>query len=461
MSDYRDLFDRAALDPDPAFTAALEDRLTGAAAVAEAPARPSDRRRRWAAVIVLAAAAAIAAVAIFLTANDDSDLTTVPGTEPTTTAVAGPPSSVTLPETTVAPATTAAPPATTVPPAPTSIVVAVPAGFAPASVTFVSPTHGWLLGGACGQPSCPTVSLATTDDRGQAWHAVGAPPVGFGDPDSGGYRSVRFANERDGYVFGGDLWVTHDGAGSWQQVTLPGEGDGTEVVALETSGGTTYAVFTTDDGFRVASSPAASDDWQLDPLVIPYGGGPVPTIQLVLHGTAGWLIENDRVVVAGARLADGAWSEWTPPCVDGGGPAMLTASDASHLDAVCTEGVWGGPSTPATRLYRSSDGGATFTASPNVLPVPTGSVAAASSPGPETLVVAAADEGGTPVLYATFDSGQTWELAWTGPGAALWNDLGFTTLQQGVVVLGHDGGTADLLMTFDGGHTWSATSLTG
>jgi photosystem II stability/assembly factor-like uncharacterized protein len=84
-----------------------------------------------------------------------------------------------------------------------------------------------------------------------------------------------------------------------------------------------------------------------------------------------------------------------------------------------------------------------------------------TSPTPETLVVAAADEGGRPVLYATFDGGQTWELPWTGNGAALWNDLGFTTRDQGVVVLGHDDGTADLLMTSDGGHTWSAVPVTG
>jgi photosystem II stability/assembly factor-like uncharacterized protein len=75
--------------------------------------------------------------------------------------------------------------------------------------------------------------------------------------------------------------------------------------------------------------------------------------------------------------------------------------------------------------------------------------------------VAGADQSGAPILVATFDAGQTWSTVWTGSGSAQWNDLGFTTVDQGVVVLGHDDGTADLLMTTDGGHTWAAVPVTG
>ena len=438
MRDIPDLLDRAGLDPDPVFVAELERRLADPAAPAPDEV-PAGHRRRWVAVVVLAAAAAAAAGAIVLTSGGRSEVTTIPGT--------------TASPATVTPSSAAQPPATA-PPAPTSSVVPVPVGFAPASVTFVSPTTGWMLGGACDQPTCPTVSIVRTDDRGQSWHAVGAPPVAFGDIDTGGDRAVRFATEHDGYVFGGDLWSTHDGAATWRQVSLPGSDDSSDVVALETSAGTTYAVFTTGDGFRVASSPPATDDWTLDPLVVPYGAGPVPSVQLVLQHGAGWLIENDRVVTAGARLIDGIWSAWTPPCMDRGGPVLLAASDATNLAAVCTEGVWGGPSTPATRLYRSTDGGEHFEAEPAPAPVPPGSAVVAASASPGAVVIGAADPDGAPVLVAKLDETPSWNVVWIGTGPARWSDLGFTTQDQGVVVLGHDDGTAELLMTMDGGRSW-------
>ena len=402
MSEYRELFDRAALDPDSAFVAELEGQLTGpAAALAAARAnRLADRGLRWGAVIVLAAAAAIAAAAIFLTSGGDSHVTTVPATQPTST--------------------TAAPSVTTLPSASAGSLASLPASFSPASVTFVSPTKGWLLGSCAGDATCPRVGLATTDDRGQDWRPVNGPPVPFGEGDAGSVRTVRFANDRDGYVFGGDLWVTHDGAATWQRITPPGANDSSTVVAVETSGGTTFAVFTTGEGFRIASSPATNDDWQLDPLVIPYGAGPVPSIQLVLHGSAGYLFENDRVATAGARLgSNGRWyDEWIPPGFDLGGPALLAASSETDLAAVVSEGIWSGPSTPTTHLLRSSNAGQGFRLGGPAVPIAPGSAAAITSPTSTAAVVAGADQSGAPVLVATFDGGQTWSTVWTGSGAA-------------------------------------------
>ena len=422
MSEYRELFDRAALDPDSAFVAELEGQLTGPAAgfAAARADRLADRGLRSGAVIVLAAAAAIAAVAIFLTSGGDSNVGTVPGTEPS--------------------------------------VASLPAGLSPASVSFVSPTKGWLLGSCGRDATCPGVGLATTDDRGQDWRAVNGPPVPFGEGDVGSVRSIRFANDRDGYVFGGDLWVTHDGAATWQRVLLPGADGSSTVVAVETGGGTTYAVFTTGEGFRIASSPAMNDGWQLDPLVIPYGAGPARSIQLVLHGSAGYLLVNDRVAIAGARLGgNGRWyEEWTALGADVGGPALLAASGETDIAMLISAGIWGGPSTPATLFARSTDAGQGFRIEGPEVPIAPGSAAAMARPRYNAAVVAGADQRGAPVLVATFDGGQTWSTVWTGSGAARWTDLGFITLDQGVVVLGHDDGTADLLMTLDGGHTWSA-----
>ena len=229
-------------------------------------------------------------------------------------------------------------------------------------------------------------------------------------------------------------------------------------MAVETSGGTTYAVFTSGDGFRIASSPATNDVWLLDPLVIPYGAGPVPSIQLVLHGSAGYLIANDRVVIAGARLGgNGRWYEWLAPGTGVFGPALLAASSETDLSAVVSASI-PGASRPTTQPVafvgrraglRGRGVGRTYPYRSRL-----------GRGGDLADVHIGGDRG----------HGPEWS---TGPGrhlrqwpdvehgvdrlgTARWTDLGFTTLDQGVVVVGHDDGTAELLMTLDGGHTWSA-----
>jgi hypothetical protein len=430
MSDIRDVLDRAGLEADPAFVADLERVIT------EPPAaQPADelshRRRRWVAVAILASAAAVAAIAVVLTAGGRSEVVTTPGSAPAPSS--GP---AVEPSTTVPPTTSGAPPVAR-------------SSFSPSSVTFVSPTKAWVLG-ADGV-------LVTTDDRGATWQPVNAPRAK--PDDQGTVPRVRFADTTVGYVFGGDLWSTHDAAVTWQQIMVPGADDASDFVALETANGTTYVVFTTSDGFRIASSPVGQDDWKLDPLVVPYGAGPVPSVQLVLQHGAGWLLENDRVVTAGARLVNGRWSTWTPPCLDGGGPAVLAASDSSNLVAACQEGVWGGPPTPATRLYRSLDGGATFT-SANPLPDPQARLDAIASSSPGAVVVGRLGSNGL-TLDATFDRGQSGETVWRDDRAGRWTDLGFTTKDQGAAVLQHDDGTGVLLLTSDGGHHWSQASFAG
>ena len=58
------------------------------------------------------------------------------------------------------------------------------------------------------------------------------------NPDPGspeatdGVSSVRFANSHDGWVFGPELWATHDGGRTWHEVSVYGARTGV-VVALE------------------------------------------------------------------------------------------------------------------------------------------------------------------------------------------------------------------------------------
>ncbi len=125
------------------------------------------------------------------------------------------------------------------------------AGFQPASVTFVSPSAGFVLGTqACATGSCTT--LGATADAGRTWVKAGVlPPALTGDAQ--GVRKVRFATASDGWAFGPQLWSTHDGGRSWRQVPEPGP-----VSDVEASGGVAYAIVAIAAGSFMRNPP---EDW--------------------------------------------------------------------------------------------------------------------------------------------------------------------------------------------------------
>ncbi|HZQ59280.1 MAG TPA: hypothetical protein VFA84_14670 [Acidimicrobiales bacterium] len=400
----------------------------------------SPARSRWvvaAPVAALGLAAAIVA-AVLVTSNGTSttkgrtELAT-PAARPATTAAAS--ASATTAAAAAGNAGAAAAPAPTAPTfAPSASAANVPPGFTPRSVTFVSPTEGFVLGAS---------AVAHTVDAGRTWTALPALPHAK-------VSELRFANAHDGWAWGPELWATHDGGHSWHQLTVPGGEGG--VYALEAAAGAVHMVVFDGQAFRVATAPVASDAFSvsLGAAAIPVGAGPVPTVQLVLQGRTGWAIEVDRTVVGGLRLVDGAWQPWTPPCLTGNGPAVIAASSATEVVAACDEGVWGPAPQTGERLWVSHDGGATFTGAG---PIPGGHALAVASPSAGT-IVAAVQAAGPAALEATFDAGATWSQVSTAAGVDA-ADLGFTTATQGVVVFrtpAGDGGT--LQITRDGGRTW-------
>jgi photosystem II stability/assembly factor-like uncharacterized protein len=329
-------------------------------------------------------------------------------------------------------------------------------GLSPVSVTFVSADVGWVLGtGMCS--GAPCAAIAQTVDGGRTWAAAPAPaaPI-FPSPSNvtPGISRLRFADARNGWAFGPDLWATHDGGATWARLAIPGLPAGAAIVALEAANGTVHAVLLDGSDNRVASSPVGADDWSLSPVRVPVGAGPVPAVQLVLSGAAGWLLENDRTVVGGARLVNGAWVTWQPPCADVVGPAFLAASGPTELAAACDVGLWGNPG--GDHLYLSHDGGSTFVESATAVPLQMPVQVAAASP---SVIVVGGNDATKAVLVATFDGGRTWTTV-ARLGAVEIVDLGFTTATQGVVITA-SAGQANLLMTRDGGRTWQAVGTPG
>jgi photosystem II stability/assembly factor-like uncharacterized protein len=374
-----------------------------------------------------------------------------------------PPNVGASPTSTTAPTATAAP---TPSPAPTSSAAAVatqspkpqgsavPAGFEPVSATFVSSADGWVLGTVrCNGSRCP--AIVRTTDGGATWSSIPAPRTTIeaaGGLTGKGISALRFANASNGWAFGPELWATHNGGTTWARVAIGGLPATTAVAALETARGTVHAVAYDGDTFRIATSAIGADDWHPSKLLLPVGAGPVPEIQLVLAGDAGWVLQNDRTVVNGARLVAGTWQSWDPPCLDVVGPALLAASSATDLIAVCDEGVMSTPS--GEHLYSSTDGGVTFARVGGRLPI--NSAVTVATPDGATIVVGGSKSSGE-ALVTSFDGGRTWPST-LNAGMVSIAQLGFTTKTQGLLITDKSG-VGQMLMTHDGGRTWTRVAF--
>ncbi|HET6875812.1 MAG TPA: hypothetical protein VFH70_13585, partial [Acidimicrobiales bacterium] len=392
----------------------------------------SAARRRWlplSAAAVLATAAAVTfAVAL---SGKGHPVTVQPGgnSTPSTasaTLVTPVPSPTTTPGTTPQAGTTTP----TTPPA-----AAVPAGFQPFSITFVSANDGWTLGWApCTKGQCAV--LAHTTDGGHSWFESGAPPISAAGNDNGflggpPHFQVRFANRNDGYIWtapgasqqASTLYQTTDGGATW--VEQPSPFPGATIADLEAAGGAIQLVAygpcpsgsagcagqTIEEIF---SSRAGTRAWTQATVQPGIGAGPVLDPQLTLWGRSGWLLNDNRTTVSGARFANSGWTDWTPPpCAKSGGDGYLAAASEAQLVAVCAEGTYGNPDPGTTAgqtwLFTSSDGGRSFQ---TVGPVPGRSPQSVTvAPGsPDTIVVADGDVG----LETSFDGGRTWSKAQTG-----------------------------------------------
>ncbi len=457
---------------------------------------------RWPLALVAAAvvAAGVTLAALNWPSGHSSRIGVV--SPPASTAPAGgkpahAPVPTTVPAQAVTPAPTVPTPASSAPQ--TSLPTPVPAGFSPEAVTFVSSSQGWAAGWVpCSSGTC--VGVVQTVDAGQTWVALSAPSISNASNDGGANLSIRFADPSDGWIYTSSpaqLWSTHDGGTTWQQVPLPIDAAQSTITALETSGGRVYAAVispSASPSIQVESSPVGSDSWSTSDTGVSIGAGPGPGTQLVLQGSSGWLVEDDRTVVGGSTLSSsGSWQSWTPPCAQANGSVALAAANPSDLVAVCEEGEWGpaanlpaGSTTPSQWLFASTNGGASFQAvgalhptSVGILPqvaIPSsstivvgetlasmttspagGAVSAASASGPSVNLAsgsATAAGASAAALSASFDGGHTWQTVYAATPGATWAYLGFTSLTQGVAIESTGQGS-QLLMTRDGGHAWA------
>lgn len=362
--------------------------------------------------------------------------------------------------------------------------------FEPRSVTFVSLDTGWVLGTAPCAAGGRCLALEETIDAGRYWSARPLPTALLAAADRKvdgvpaelapccGGLNIRFANRRDGWIYGGltvagrlagstepILWSTHDGGEVWRQQALPGLSDESPIFDVEAAGGMVYLMAPNDaEGVTVESSPVSEDSWHVSNAVRlgDPAGGSMQSGAFVLHGSRGWLVEgNDRGTTGSAELAsDGRWVGWTPPCASVGHTfAIPAASTSSDLVAIC---VMGGFAYPLSRsappgatvgsswLYFSRNGGRTFEAGPELgTQANFGFDGILASPSPGVILIGRYVADGQ-VLAASFDGGDQWTEFYRGQPLF----LGFTSSSQGVGIVQSSNGATTMIMTFDGGHHW-------
>lgn len=354
-------------------------------------------------------------------------------------------------------------PATSVPPVTVPAGGAVPAGFEPGSVSFASTTTGFALGidSACATGAC--VALVRTTDGGSRWVGLPTPAAAYAPhgvaPSSGpAVAEVRFAGQADGWLFGPDLFATHDGGRTWQAVDLGGA-----VVALQASDGYVDAV--------VASCPASvSCSGPLRLEQAPAGGGAFSTVLtgpsvvaatavLSLSGATGFVAlgpaePGSAQLYGTGDLADPSrWHAFPDPCAAQGIVTLTSfvAAGPVTLYSLCSGNGAAGSSTKTVMVTRN---GVSTVAGSAPLGGAGGTLAATAA---GDMVIATAS--GASWLDRSDDGGATWTTAATfDDGGMGFDDLAFVSATVGVVVHGTPGPPGQeptqLLRSTDAGATW-------
>ena len=325
----------------------------------------------------------------------------------------------------------------------------VPVGFRAASVTFVSTREAFVLGTAPCQHA-PCTSIARTRDRGVSWRGLPAPVVPLGEPGiSSGFAvwGIRFATPEHGFVFGNGLWVTSDGGEHWSAAAYPGG----SIISLEIIDGQVLAVT-----MRPGSAGKAS--WTL--LRRPLTGGAWSRLvtqasaigNIATQARVAAILDGTSVLVTG----DGGLTITRHPLPCTASPFPVPASvavQAPHgLALLCTGQGYTGHTDKT--VYVSGDLGATWKLAGHPSSAGDGGVITASAPGHLTIATTSAASW----LYYSADNGKTWRTVVTYlDGGQGWNDLGFTTTRDGLVIHGHPyygDMLGQLLLTGNGGKTW-------
>ncbi len=335
------------------------------------------------------------------------------------------------------------------------------------SVSFVSPSTGWLLA----QPQCPdqaypckaTVLMRKTVNGGRSWFAVPGPPAPLSDmsqssPPADGVGQILFTSTRDGWAYGPALWQTTDGGATWRRLRVPGQVSGFAV-----SDGRMLAIIGGCDSagncaFRGYAAAAGTDDWRPLPGTAMTGAG-IGGPQLAVSGPVGYLLETTREVgrpalLTGPVTGSARWRPLPVPCPHAWSGAIAAVGGWLFLGC----GSEPGAGNQLKTAYLSRDGGRTWHQ-------------VASPPFGGYLGGASMSRGGTIFLsgsrmdiYISRDRGASWHespsLASAAGQANAGLSLAGTTVTDSFGVAVQEGVyTQQVWLTRDGGRQWTSVTV--
>jgi hypothetical protein len=349
----------------------------------------------------------------------------------------------------------------------------VPSGFQPDSASCVSAQTGFVLGLAqcqidpVGGHFCLTI--ARTQDGGKTWSSIPTPgadlvPAPTLNGSHNAVSRIKFTSVLDGYLYGPDLYATHDGGKTWKKLIIQGIPTAYGVSSLESTRSNTFIILARPDTALPGSDYLLSAIRNSDAFAIQK----VPAVSTsatpqISANESGLMFSTNRPTADFYYRAD-ASTEWTRiqatcPGAFPSNPAFALAtprSGRSTPQLVLGCGSNPGAGSEDKTVIQSSDL-KTFTPAKAKPPLG-GILTGIASPDGQTIAVAAAS--GATFLYVSLNRGASWQTVLSDPnfGGAPIHDLSFVTRSLGVAVIGHataaNTKTSSALMTQDRGLSW-------
>lgn len=334
----------------------------------------------------------------------------------------------------------------------TASAATVPTGFAPASSTWLTPQHGYVLGYAG-----TTGYLLETTDGGARWSRLAAPPISL--PDNHNHVALTVPDAKHAFASDGEhIQASTDGGHHWFAVTLAGLPSPSYLNKIAIADGHVLALAST------LSQPDHNTTQLYTGKVGAKTLAAVPGLSL-----DGGITYGDLAVGGGVQVSIGADQStskyWTS--TDGAhfraSPLPCDASKQTLLDGVRQGKVLdlclGDPSDPSPghmhkQLVSAAALGVRYL--PSDAEAPLAGIIQGFASGSDQNAAIAATGGGVELLYSTTDGGRTWQTTELDQDRFGLADLQFVDHATGTVITGApDAWNGSVLYrTTDAGHTW-------